>query len=204
MSFLPTVARAAATALPIVGKVASKLPIIGGVVRGIGSLFGGGRSSGGGQQQAPSRGTGYGARFGEGASDMYNTGRAAFNAGRDAYMGARDAFRSGDYGGGISRIAEGIGQFGNYAGQMFNQGRDMYNAARGFGNEMRGAFGGMRDSFRSGDYGGGFNGMAGMMDRAAGFSRGAQAGYGMADIMRRRLGAGGGGMRIMPVMVGGR
>lgn len=113
MSFLPAVAGVAAKALPIVGKVASALPVVGNLVKGIGGMFGGGR-----QQQAPSRGTGYGSRFGEGMSNMHAIGRDAWNTGRDTFMGARDAFRGGDIGGGISGIGGAIDRVGSFGRGM--------------------------------------------------------------------------------------
>lgn len=180
MSFLPAVAGVAAKALPIVGKVASALPVVGNLVKGIGGMFGGGR-----QQQAPSRGTGYGSRFGEGMSNMHAIGRDAWNTGRDTFMGARDAFRGGDIAGGISRIAGGVGHMADLGRMAYGQGWNMYQAARGFGNEMGQAFGGIRESFRGGDIGGGISGIGGAIDRVGSFGRGMQGGYGTAGMMRR-------------------
>ena len=197
MSFLPAVAGVAAKALPIVGKVASALPMVGNVVKGIGKAVGGifGGGGGGQQQQVPSRGTGYGARFGEGMSNMHAIGQDAWNTGRSTFMRARDAFRGGDFAGGIGRIAQGIGHMADLGGMAYHQGRNMYQAARGFGNEMGQAFSGIRQSFGQGDFGGGISGIGGIADRISGFGRGMQSGYGMAGMMRRgrRFGGGMGG-----------
>lgn len=134
----------ASRALPHIGRAVSAMPIVGNIVRGIGSLFGGkfGQTTeriGNVTDQIPG---------------MYNQAHGMFQQGRQDFGNMMNSFRSGDFQNGMNQFGQGMGRIAGGAMDIYNRGSQAWNSS-GYGGG--GGFSGGMSPGIGGGFTGGMN-----------------------------------------------
>jgi len=147
MGIFSTIANIGSKILPFVGNVVSKLPIVGDIAKGIGSLFGGKT------EQITNKISDTANMAYQGMQQFNNQGLNAagqgfsmINAGRRMFGGIRDAFRAGDFNAGMSAFNTGMQSLYDRGQDLMGAGRSIVNTGRSFLNGVQSTWSGQQPS----------------------------------------------------------